>query len=88
MGPLAVLAHLALRHRNTLTERMNTSRTAAATEIISKSWPLLVLYQGESTVGRNSETLGEMCNTLPPDSFLLVEEKKHWTKVKQLILIL
>lgn len=55
MGPLAVLAHLALWHRNTLTERMNTRRRATATEVISMSWPLLVPYQGASTVERNSK---------------------------------
>lgn len=64
MGPLVVLAHLALWHRNTLTETMNTRRTAAAMEVIRMSWPLLVPYQGASTVGQN-ETLGEMRITLP-----------------------
>lgn len=57
MGPLAVLERLALRHRNTLTETMNTRRTATATEVISMSWPSLVPYQGASTVGRNERDI-------------------------------
>lgn len=57
MGPLAVLARLALRHKNTLTETMNTRRTATATEVISMSWPSLVPYQGASTVGRNERDI-------------------------------
>lgn len=57
MGPLAVLAHLALRHKNTLTETMNTRRTATAAEVISMSWPSLVPYQGASTVGQNERDI-------------------------------
>lgn len=48
MGPLQVVARLALRHRNTLVARTNTKRERAAAEVISMKRPLLDWYQGAS----------------------------------------
>lgn len=56
MGPLLVLACLALRHRNTLMDRMNTKRATAAAEVIRMRRPLLDSYQGASSVGQISQT--------------------------------
>lgn len=55
MGPLLVLARLALRHRKMLIERMNTKRDATTTKVINMSCPLLDLYQGASSVGQISQ---------------------------------
>lgn len=52
MGPLLVLVSLALRHRNTIIERMNTTRATATAEIISMRRPSLVSYQWASSVGQ------------------------------------
>lgn len=49
MGPLLVLVCLALRHRNTLMETMNTKRETAAAEVIRMRRPLLLSYQGASS---------------------------------------
>lgn len=55
MGPLLVLARLALRHRKMLIERMNTKRVAAAAEVINLRRPLVDSYQGASSVGQISQ---------------------------------
>lgn len=52
MGPLLVLVSLALRHRNTIIERMNTTRATATAEIINMRRPSLVSYQWASSVGQ------------------------------------
>lgn len=56
MGPLLVLVCLALRHRNTLMERMNTKRETPAAEVINMRRPLLDSYQAASSVGQISQT--------------------------------
>lgn len=56
IGPLLVLACLALRHRNTLMERMRIRRDAAAAEVINMRRPLLDSYQGASSAGQISQS--------------------------------
>lgn len=73
MGPLLVLIRLALRHRNTLTERMNTNRATAAAEIINQRRPLVVSYQGASSVG---QTWREACITQNPKSAELTASRQ------------
>lgn len=55
MGPLLVLACLALRHRKMLIERMNTKRDATAAEVINLRRPSVDSYQGVSSVGQISQ---------------------------------
>lgn len=52
MGPLLVLTRLALRHRNTARERMNTSRDTAPAEVVNQRRPFVVSYQAASSVGQ------------------------------------
>ena len=49
MGPLACLARWAVRNRNTLTVSISTRREATAA-VISRTHPLVVLYQEEPSV--------------------------------------
>lgn len=63
MGPLLVLVCLALRHRNTVMERMNTTRATATAEVIKMKRPLLVSYHGAFSVGQISQTWRETCIT-------------------------
>lgn len=56
MGPLLALIFLALWYRNMVIERISTKRKAAAAEVINQRWPLLVWYQGASSVGQISQT--------------------------------
>lgn len=57
MGPLLLLIFLALRQKNTLTERMTTRQVPTAAKVINMRRPSLVWYHGAFSVGHISSEI-------------------------------